>query len=206
METLFQDAAAPLTHFVETHAAWAGAIVFAICFLESLALVSAIVPATVMLIGIGSLAAAGLLDLGTLSLWGIAGAGLGFWISFEAGRRYAKEIEALPWLQRRPELVARGHAFFERWGAMAVFAGRFVGPARVVVPMLAGTLGVEARSFHVANWASAILWAPLLLAPSSIGNWLAREIAALPPPVRASILIALGALVVVAIRAFRGRR
>lgn len=206
METLFTDAAAPLTRFVETHAEWAGAIVFVICFLESLAIVSAIVPATVLLIGIGSLAAAGLLDLATLSMWGIVGAGLGFWMSYEGGRRWSREIEALPWLVKRPELVARGHAFFERWGAMAVFIGRFIGPARVVVPMLAGTLGVRAPAFHLANWASAILWAPMLLAPTTIGTWVAREIEALPPPMRASIAIALAAIVVIVIRSFRGPR
>ena len=203
MESLFKDAAAPLTHFVETHAAWAGVIVFVICFLESVALVSAVIPATVLLIGIGSLAAAGILDLATLSMWGIVGAGLGFWISYEGGRRYARQIESLPWLVRRPELVARGHAFFERWGAMAIFVGRFVGPARVVVPMLAGTLGVNSRAFHIANWLSAILWAPMLLAPTTIGNWLASEIEQLPPPIRTSIVIALGALVFVAVRAFK---
>lgn len=205
METLFKDAAAPLTRFVEAHAEWAGVIVFVICFLECLTIVSAFMPATVLLIGIGSLAAAGVLDLGTLSLWGIAGAGLGFWVSYEGGKHYARQIEALPWLVKRPELVARGHAIFERWGAMAVFIGRFIGPARVVVATLAGTLGVSPRAFHVANWTSAILWAPLLLAPTTIGTWLARELEQLPAPVRTSIVIALGAITVIVVRAFRRR-
>jgi len=206
METLFKDAAAPLTRLVETHAEWAGVIVFVICFLECLTIVSAFMPATVLLIGIGSLAAAGVLDLVTLSLWGIAGAGLGFWVSYEGGKRYARQIEALPWLAKRPELVARGHAIFERWGAMAVFIGRFIGPARVVVATLAGTLGVSPRAFHVANWASAILWAPLLLAPTTIGTWLAKEAEALPQPIRTSIVIALAAILVIVIRAMRERR
>lgn len=206
MESLFKDAAAPLTRFVEAHAEWAGIVVFVICFLECLTIVSAFMPATVLLLGIGSLAAAGVLDLLTLSLWGIAGAGLGFWVSYEAGKRYAREIEALPWLAKRPELVARGHAIFERWGAMAVFIGRFIGPARIVVATLAGTLGVSPRTFHLANWASAILWAPLLLAPTTIGTWLAREIETLPQPVRLSILIAIAAIIVIVIRAFREKR
>ena len=54
MESLFQDAVAPFTRFIEAHAHWAGPVVFAICFLESLALVSAIIPATVLLIGRGA--------------------------------------------------------------------------------------------------------------------------------------------------------
>jgi len=198
MEALFADLFAPLTGFVETHAAWAGPVVFAICFLESLAIVSAVIPATVMLIGIGGLATAGVLDLGTLAAWGIAGGGLGFWASYEGGRRYARQIEAIGWLARRPELVARGRGFFERWGVMAVIVGRFVGPARVVVPLLAGTLGVDARRFHLANWASAILWAPLLLAPTAIAAWLTAELEALPPATRSALSLAvIGCAVVV---------
>jgi membrane protein DedA with SNARE-associated domain len=205
MEALFADLFAPLTGFVETHAAWAGPIVFAICFLESLAIVSAIIPATVMLIGIGGLATAGVLDLGTLAAWGIAGGGLGFWVSYEGGRRYARRIEAIGWLARRPELVARGRGFFERWGVMAVFIGRFVGPARVVVPLLAGTLGVDARRFHLANWASAILWAPLLLAPTAIAAWLTAELEALPPATRSAVSLAVIGCAVVVWMALRRR-
>lgn len=203
MEAYLAAFFAPVTDFVAAHAEWAGPIVFAISFVESLAIVTAVVPGTVLLFAIGGLAAAGTLDLFTLSLWGTAGAGLGFWVSFEAGRRYARQIEALPWLVRRPELVARGHAFFVRWGALAVLAGRFVGPGRVVVPLLAGTLGESRRSFHVVNWASAALWAPVMLAPGTIGAWLAAQLEALPPALRSTVTIALLALAFFAVRAFR---
>jgi membrane protein DedA with SNARE-associated domain len=205
MENLFLDAVAPFTRFVETHAHWAGPVVFAICFLESLALVSAIVPATVLLIGIGSLATAGVLDLATLSAWGAIGAGLGFWVSYEGGKRYARQIEALPWLARRPELLAKGHGFFERWGAMAVFVGRFVGPARVVVPMMAGTMGVEGRRFHLANWASAVVWAPMLLAPTTIAARLTEWLESLPPELRTTVSLSIIAAIVIGLRALRRR-
>ncbi len=205
METLFKDAVAPLTDFVQAHAEWAGPIVFAICFLESVAIVSAFIPATILLIGIGSLATAGVLDLGELSAWGIVGAGLGFWISYEGGKRYARQIEALPWLVKRPALMARGHEFFTRWGALAVAVGRFVGPGRVVVPMLAGTLGVNPRAFHLANWISAVLWAPLLLAPTAISAWLTARLEELPASLRSSIALAVVAIIVILVAAFRRR-
>jgi membrane protein DedA with SNARE-associated domain len=205
MENLLAGVFAPLTGFVETHAVWAGPIVFAICFLECLAIVSAFVPATLMLIGIGSLATAGVLDLATLCAWGSAGAGFGFWVSYEGGRRYARQIEALPWLVRRPELLARGHRFFERWGTMAVFIGRFVGPARVVVPLLAGTMGVDARRFHVANWVSAVAWAPLLLAPTAIAAAMERWMESMPPEHRSLVSLAIIAGIFFAWRALRRR-
>jgi membrane protein DedA with SNARE-associated domain len=206
MEQLFKDAAAPLTDFVQNHGVWAGPIVFLICFLESVAIVSAFIPATVLLLGIGGLATAGLLDLGEMSLWGIVGAGLGHWISYEGGRRYAAQIENIGWIKARPELLVRGHQFFERWGAMAVFVGRFIGPARVVTPMLAGTLGVEPRRFHLANWISAILWAPLLLAPTAIGVWISDQLEQLPPTLRGAISITVLAIAAIAFAAYRQRR
>ena len=166
---------------------------------------SAIVPATVLLVGIGSLATAGVLDLFTLSAWGVVGAGLGFWASYEGGRRYAREIEALPWLARRPDWIARGHGFFERWGAMAIFVGRFVGPARVVVPMMAGTMGVDSRRFHIANWASALVWAPLLLAPTAIAAWLTAWLEQLPPGLRTTVSLSIVVAIVLGLRALRSR-
>ena len=42
MENLLAGVFAPLTGFVETHAVWAGPIVFAICFLECLAIAAAL--------------------------------------------------------------------------------------------------------------------------------------------------------------------
>ena len=88
---------------------------------------------------------------------------------------------------------------------MAGFIGRFVGPARVVVPLLAGRLGVDARRFHLANWASAILWAPLLLAPTAIAAWLTAELEALPPATRSAVSLAVIGCAVVVWMALRRR-
>ena len=111
---MMQPLVGPIAAWVETHASWAGPLVFLVCFLESLVIVSALVPATVILIAIGGLATAGLLDLFTLIAWGVAGAGLGFWASYEAGRRWSARILAWRWFAARPALLARGHDFFAR--------------------------------------------------------------------------------------------
>ena len=106
---------------------------------------------------------------------------------------------------RRPELLAKGHGFFERWGAMAVFVGRFVGPARVVVPLIAGTLGVESRRFHLANWASAVVWAPMLLAPTTIAARLTEWLEGLPPELRTTVSLSIIVAIVIGLRALRRR-
>jgi membrane protein DedA with SNARE-associated domain len=204
VENFVQDLAAPVTNYVKTHAYAAGPIVFVLCLVKSLAIVTLLVP-TLVLLGVGGLAAAGIVDLATLIVWGFFGAGLGYWISYWAGAYYADRIEAIGWLQRRPELVARGHRFFERWGALAVFLSRFIGPARIVVPLFAGTVGVRPVTFHLASWTSAALWVPTVLAPLTIGTWLAAQMQDLPAPVRSSILILLVVGVIVVVRRMRGR-
>lgn len=204
MESFAQDLVAPVTAYIEAHAYAAGPIVFVLCLVKSLAIVTLLVP-TIVLLGIGGLAAAGIVDLTTLVIWGFFGAGIGYWISYWIGWRYAERIEAIGWLQRRPELVARGHRFFERWGALAVFFSRFVGPARIVVPLFAGTLGVQPGAFQLASWTSAALWVPAVLAPTTIGSWLATELQQLSPAIRSSILIVAVALFIVILRRLRNR-
>jgi membrane protein DedA with SNARE-associated domain len=64
-------------------------------------------------------------------------------------------------------MVAKAEAFLHRWGAGAVALGRFFGPARAVVPLIAGVFGVERLHFQIANVLSALVWAFVLLAPGA---------------------------------------
>ncbi|HET8995766.1 MAG TPA: hypothetical protein VFN42_03780, partial [Acetobacteraceae bacterium] len=67
----------------------------------------------------------------------------------------------------------RGHAFFQRWGVGSVFLGRFFGPLRSVVPLIAGICGMPQLLFQLANVSSALVWATLILAPGVFGvRWL----------------------------------
>ena len=76
-------------------------------------------------------------------------------------------------LSRHPDLLPRGHAFFQRWGAGSVFLGRFFGPLRAVVPLVAGICGMSQIQFQIANIASALVWATGILAPGVFGTrWL----------------------------------
>jgi membrane protein DedA with SNARE-associated domain len=204
LENFVQDLVTTITNHVKANADAAGPIVFVLCLVKSLAIVTMLVP-TLVLLGFGGLAAAGIANLGTMVVWGFFGAGIGYWISYWAGGYYADRIEAIGWLQRRPELVERGHRFFKRWGALAVFVSRFVGPARIVVPLFAGTLGVRPAAFHLASWTSAALWVPAVLAPLTVGTWLAAQIQNLSAPVRSSILIVAIVAVIVIARRLRGR-
>ena len=73
------------------------------------------------------------------------------------------------------------------------------------VPLLAGTMGVDARRFHVANWVSAVAWAPLLLAPTAIAAALERWMESMPPEHRSLVSLAIIAGIFFAWRALRRR-
>jgi membrane protein DedA with SNARE-associated domain len=52
----------------------------------------------------------------------------------------------------------------------SVFIGRFFGPLRAVIPLVAGITRMPTGKFQVANVASALIWAPALLIPGAIAE------------------------------------
>lgn len=203
LEGSFDQLFAPIVDLVRAHIEWAGPLVFFLSFVESLAIVGAFVPTTLLLLAIGSLAAAGLVSLVDLSVWAVAGAGLGYWLSFEIGRLYGQRIVAIGFLARRPDWLSKAHHFFERWDWFAIIASRFIAPARAVVPLLAGAMGARRLGFHLGNWVSAALWAPLSLAPASIAVAMTDLVASASPQFRSIMTIALGVGIVLLIRTLR---
>jgi membrane protein DedA with SNARE-associated domain len=70
-------------------------------------------------------------------------------------------------------MVVKGEAFTRRFGVWAIFIGRFFGPARAVVPLVAGIFEMPRVPFQAANIASAMVWAFALLAPGTgLMEWL----------------------------------
>ncbi len=161
---LFESYAAPITDFVRNHQAWAAPIVFVLAFAESMAFVSLILPFFGILVAIGAVMGAA----GSLGFWSIViaagvGAALGDWVSYWLGYHYHEQIARMWPLNRHPDLLPKGQAFFKRWGAWAIVIGRFSGPLRASVPIVAGAVRMPNRLFQIANWSSAFLWAFVLL-------------------------------------------
>jgi membrane protein DedA with SNARE-associated domain len=162
-----------LLAWISDHGAWAPVVVFVLAFAESLAFISLLVPATVILVGAG-----GLIGVTHLPFWpnwlaAALGAALGDWISFWLARHYKDAVTGFWPLSRHPALLARGEAFFRRWGLGGVFIGRFFGPLRATVPLAAGISGMREIPFQLANFASAVVWAAAILGPGAFGvRWL----------------------------------
>lgn len=162
------DVIATLSDFVRTHHAWAGPLVAALCFAESIAFLSFFVPATAILVAAGGLAGAGLVPIGDMILGGVVGCLLGDVVSFWLGRRLGPHADRVWPFRSRPEMLARGNAFFARHGWWGVFVGRFFGPLRAMVPLSAGAMGMRPRLFLLVSLGSAALFVPAMLAPGAV--------------------------------------
>lgn len=186
----------PLAEFVERHQVWAGAVVGGLAFLESLVLIGAFIPATALMLACGGLIAAGILDPWSTIAFCVIGAVLGDAVSFYVGQRLAgKKLH--PNLVRFRRQVARARFYTRRYGALTIFAGRFFGPLRAFVPTVAGMLKMNPRTFQIANVTSALVWAPVMLAPGYLGVMGFAALEAQEDRLLATLAIAAAALVVV---------
>jgi membrane protein DedA with SNARE-associated domain len=150
--------------FIEAHRAWAAPIVFALAFGESLAFVSLVLPFWGMLVGLGAIIGfAWSPEWFSILVAAAVGAALGDWLSYWLGWHYHEQIARMWPIRNYPDLLPKGHAFFEKWGAWAIVIGRFSGPFRASVPIVAGATQMSNTRFQIANWPSAFLWAGVLL-------------------------------------------
>ena len=156
-----------IVEFVQAHQAYAPFVLGLMTFAESLAFVSLLLPTMTIMIAIGFVIAAA--DIPFWQVWAGAacGAFLGNWVSFAIGQRYKKAVYETWPLSRNPKLIMRGEDFFQRFGPWAVFLGRFFGPIRAVIALIAGIFLMPVVLFQAANVASASVWAFIILAPGA---------------------------------------
>jgi membrane protein DedA with SNARE-associated domain len=153
----------PVIDFVRTHESWAAPVVGLLAFGESLAFISLLLPAWAALVGIGALIGPSGIAFWPLWVAGALGAAVGDWLSYWVGLKAGPAATQVWPLSRYPDLVARGTRFVERWGAFGIFIGRFSGPLRASVPLVAGIFAMPYWRFQAANFTSAFVWAAMLL-------------------------------------------
>lgn|GEM_PF-123213 len=154
--------------FINTHAGWSYIIIFLVSFSESLAIVGLIMPGSTIMFGVGAIIAAGGLDIKLVIIIAITGAIGGDGISFWTGHYYKEKINKIWPFSRYPGLLKRGENFFHRHGGKSVLIGRFVGPVRPIIPVIAGTMGMPPLYFTIINIISAIGWAFAYIVPGII--------------------------------------
>ena len=149
--------------FVREHKAWAAPVVFALALGESLAFISLLVPAWAALVGIGVLIGSSGLNFWPIWVAGAIGAALGDWLSYWVGGKLGPPVAHVWPLSRHPDLIPKGERFMTKWGVLGIFIGRFFGPLRASVPLVAGIFRMPYWRFQFANFTSAFVWAGVLL-------------------------------------------
>lgn len=180
------DIVAPILGWLNAHPHLAGLATFVISASESVAIIGTIVPGSIMMTAIGTLAGAGIIPLWQAIIWAILGAIAGDGISYWFGYTFKHRLPYWWPFRTYPLLLKTGEKFFHKYGPMSVFIGRFVGPVRALVPMVAGMLGMPPLRFMVANILSAIGWAPAYMLPGIILGAAAQE---LPPDIGIRIIL-----------------
>jgi membrane protein DedA with SNARE-associated domain len=157
--------------FVRAHAEWAAPVVFLLAFGESLAFISLLIPAWGALVAIGALINAGGINFWPVWIAGSLGAAFGDWLSYWVGLKLEYSVQHVWPLSRHPDLIPRAEAFVKKWGIPGIFIGRFFGPLRASVPLVAGIFEMPFWRFQFANFSSAFVWAAVLL---TLGDVISR--------------------------------
>jgi len=150
--------------------------------------VTPFLPGDSLLFVVGTLAAAGGMDIGlvmaVLIAAALCGDNVNYWIGRSAGRRFVAR-----WVN--PVYLQRTHDFYERHGGKTIIIARFMPIVRTYVPFVAG-LGAMPYGRYIAFCvAGALLWVgSLCLAGYFFGNI---------PAVRSNLTVVIVAIVLLSI-------
>ncbi|WP_030140383.1 bifunctional DedA family/phosphatase PAP2 family protein [Pseudomonas fluorescens] len=154
-----------ITGWLTVNPQWLAVAVFVVACVECLAIAGLIVPGTVLLFAITVLAGSGALPLGETLLLGLLGGLLGDLVSYFLGRHFHQNIRRLPGLRHHPEWMSAAEGYFQRYGIASLLVGRFIGPLRPMLPMVAGMCDMPFPRFAVVSLVAASGWTVAYLLP-----------------------------------------
>lgn len=153
-----------IAHFLSVPGAhiWVYVLLGAIIFIETGIVIFPFLPGDSILFFVGSMAA---LYPGKLNLWmlflimGLV-AFFANVVNFEIGRKFGNVLPEHPRLSHflKPEYMEEAHQFFVKWGAWAIFLGRFMPIIRTIVPFTAGAGKMPQRKFLFFNFLGGFSW------------------------------------------------
>ena len=148
-----------LMQFVQTYGAWVYALLFAIIFVETGVVVMPFLPGDSLLFVVGALCGLGLMSLPLTLVLLVVAAVLGDQVNYSIGRHVGPRV--FRWEHSRffnRAAFDRTHAFYERYGAFALIAGRFMPFVRTFVPFVAGVGAMTRSRFTLFNVIGALVW------------------------------------------------
>ena len=167
-----------LTGWLSANPQWLGLAIFLVACVECLAIAGIIVPGTVLLFAVAVLAGSGAFSLGETLLLGFLGGLLGDAVSYTLGKRFHQNIWRLPLLRHHPEWIGSAEAYFHRYGIASLLVGRFIGPLRPMLPMVAGMFDMPLPRFIAVSLLAGAGWSVAYLLP----GWATGAAMRLPLP------------------------
>jgi membrane-associated protein len=161
---LFLHLDAHLAELTTSYGPWIYAILFAIIFAETGLVVTPFLPGDSLLFACGALAARDILNPWLTFALLLIAAVTGNIVNYSIGRFVGPRVfsaadRSSVWhrLLNR-EHLDRTHAFFEKYGGMAVILGRFVPIVRTFVPFVAGAGAMTYGRFAFFNLLGGLAW------------------------------------------------
>jgi len=161
---LFLHLDAHLAELTASYGPWIYGILFAIIFAETGFVVTPFLPGDSLLFACGALAARDILNPWLTFLLLLVAAVTGNIVNYSVGRYVGPRVfnaadGSSGWRRLlNREHLDRAHAFFERYGGLAVVLGRFVPIVRTFVPFVAGAGAMTYGKFAFYNLVGGFLW------------------------------------------------
>lgn len=134
------------------------ALLGALVFGESAALVAIVMPGEIALLVAGALVAQGRVSLTTVLVVAVVAAVSGHAAGYAMGRRYGLRIMTWRPLRRYATSLDGAASLVARRGATAVFLGRWTNVTRIAVPLLVGAGRMSVPRFMVFNVLGGVAW------------------------------------------------
>jgi membrane-associated protein len=153
------------------------ALLLLVIFAETGLIIGFIFPGDALLFTAGILCGSDLsvniwLLVTTVALAAIAGNITGYYTGMYFGHRLMEKKDTLFFKQRH---ITASREYYEKYGGIALVAGRFLPVIRTFVPILAGAIGINFWKFSIYNVTGAVLWSGTLI---PLGYLIGRKVPA----------------------------
>jgi membrane-associated protein len=161
---LFRSLTKNLDQFTLDHGNATYAILMAIVFVETGAVIMPFLPGDSLLFAAGAVASRGFLNPALLAVSLIAAAVIGDTVNYQIGKAIGPRVmksESSRLFNKKH--LDKTHRFFEKYGPKTIVLARFVPIVRTFAPFVAGAGAMNYRTFIVYNVVGAVAWVTLML-------------------------------------------
>lgn len=156
------------TDFIPESLAYSILLVGIVSFLESLALIGLLLPGIILMTTFGTFIGDGKLSFYPAWISGTIGCFLGDWVSYFIGLYFKDWLSNIKFIKNNQELFNKTKEKMYKHSMLAIIIGRFIGPTRPILPMVAGMLKLPLKKFIFPSIIGCVLWPPVYFFPGIV--------------------------------------